>query len=165
MKFAYADPPYIGWAKRYYSADPRCAEVDHLALISRLAEEYQDGWALSCSTPSLGAILAMCPPGIRVCAWVKPLCGSRPNVRPTFAWEPVLLFGGRKDPKSVYVRDWIAVSKPMTGGGALLVGRKPAAVCLWILNLLGFEDGDTLDDLFPGTGIMGVSTLQSRLPV
>ena len=29
MKFAYADPPYIGQAKRHYSHDPLCAEVDH----------------------------------------------------------------------------------------------------------------------------------------
>lgn len=37
-----------------------------------------------------------------------------------------------------------------------LVGAKPARVCRWILDLLNFEPGDELIDLFPGTGIMGI---------
>ena len=61
MRFAYADPPYIGQAKRHYSADPLCAEVDHHELINRLVAEFPDGWALSASTPSLAIILPMCP--------------------------------------------------------------------------------------------------------
>jgi DNA modification methylase len=36
-----------------------------------------------------------------------------------------------------------------------LVGAKPEKVCRWILDLLNAQMGDTLDDLFPGTGIMG----------
>ena len=31
-------------------------------------------------------------------------------------------------------------------------GTKPAAVCRWIFGLLGAAPGDTLDDLFPGSG-------------
>lgn len=42
MKFAYADPPYIGQAKRHYSHDPRCAEIDHTKLIAELAQ-YDGG--------------------------------------------------------------------------------------------------------------------------
>lgn len=42
MNFAYADPPYIGQAKAHYSEDPRCAEVDHKALIQTL--ERYDSW-------------------------------------------------------------------------------------------------------------------------
>lgn len=45
MKFAYADPPYIGQAKRHYQSE----EVDHEKLIKRLINEYPDGWALSLS--------------------------------------------------------------------------------------------------------------------
>ena len=33
---AYADPPYIGQARKHYSHDPNCAEVDHAELIDRL---------------------------------------------------------------------------------------------------------------------------------
>lgn len=47
MKFAYADPPYIGQAKRLYD----CEEIDHKELIERL--NTFDAWALSCSSPSL----------------------------------------------------------------------------------------------------------------
>jgi len=33
-----------------------------------------------------------------------------------------------------------------------VIGAKPAAVCRWIFQLLGAGPGDTLDDLFPGSG-------------
>jgi hypothetical protein len=33
-----------------------------------------------------------------------------------------------------------------------VIGAKPAAVCRWIFALLGAAPGDTLDDLFPGSG-------------
>ena len=56
MKFAFADPPYIGQARRHYSDDPKCAEVDHAALISTLQLDFPEAWALSCSSPSLREI-------------------------------------------------------------------------------------------------------------
>lgn len=39
MRIAYADPPYIGQAKRHYRNDPSgipAAEVDHAALIAEM---------------------------------------------------------------------------------------------------------------------------------
>ena len=36
-----------------------------------------------------------------------------------------------------------------------VIGAKPAAVCRWIFTLLGAAPGDTLDDLFPGSGAVG----------
>ncbi len=33
-----------------------------------------------------------------------------------------------------------------------VIGAKPAAVCRWIFGLLGAAPGDSLDDLFPGSG-------------
>jgi hypothetical protein len=36
-----------------------------------------------------------------------------------------------------------------------VTGTKPAAVCAWIFGLLGAAPGDTLDDLFPGSGAVG----------
>jgi hypothetical protein len=33
-----------------------------------------------------------------------------------------------------------------------VTGAKPAAVCRWIFDLLGAAPGDTLDDLYPGSG-------------
>jgi hypothetical protein len=31
-------------------------------------------------------------------------------------------------------------------------GSKPDAFCFWLFELLNAQDGDTLDDLFPGSG-------------
>ena len=39
LRVAYADPPYIGQARKHYSHDPRCAEVDHAKL-----KRSDDGW-------------------------------------------------------------------------------------------------------------------------
>ena len=59
MKLAYADPPYIGQAKRHYSHDPSgipAEEVDYEELIRTLLTEY-DGWVLSASSPSISGNL------------------------------------------------------------------------------------------------------------
>ena len=95
MRFAYADPPYIGQAKRHYSHDPRCAEVDHAELIARLTRDYPDGWALSASSPSLATILPLLTEGWRMGAWCKSFCAFKKGVRPCYAWEPVIFWGGR----------------------------------------------------------------------
>src|SRR5437660_6416981 len=84
-RVAYADPPYIGQAMKRYKHGPKCAEVDHEALIQKLGT--YDGWALSCSSPSLRNLMALCPPGVRVGAWVKTFC-SFTRANPAFAWEP-----------------------------------------------------------------------------
>lgn len=151
MKLAYADPPYIGQAKKHYSHDPRCAEVDHKALIETLQLEY-DGWALSLHSPSLAEILSYCPADVRVAAWVKPFCAFKKNVNPAYAWEPVIFKPARKlGSKRDTVRDWLAESITMKKG---LAGAKPKAFCFWIFQLLAAEQGDELIDLFPGTGIV-----------
>jgi hypothetical protein len=161
MKFAYADPPYIGQAHKHYASDPRCAEVDHQDLIARLCTDYPDGWALSCSSPSLRTILPMTPDDVRVMAWVKPFAVFKPNVNPGYCWEPVIVGGGRKRTREQpTVRDWVSSVITLRKG---LVGAKPPEFCRWILDVLGFEDGDTLDDLFPGTGIMGTAAAQGRI--
>ncbi|WP_336633428.1 MULTISPECIES: hypothetical protein [unclassified Microbacterium] len=95
MRLAYADPPYPGLSKRYYGRHPDYAgEVDHKRLIEQL--DAYDGWALSTSARALQDVLALCPPGTRVAAWVR---GERPtrSAGPLNAWEPVLYFGGRRD--------------------------------------------------------------------
>lgn len=148
MKVAYADPPYIGQARKHYSHDPNCAEVDHEALIRRL-NEY-DAWALSCSSPSLRKILPMCPDDVRVMAWVKPFAVFKPNVNPAYTWEPVIVRGAPKRAREVAtVRDHISASITLKRG---LVGAKPEAFCFWLFQVLDLQSDDTFDDLFPGTG-------------
>ncbi len=173
MRFAYADPPYIGQAKRHYSHDPQCAEVDHADLISRMVREFPDGWALSASAPSLRVILPLLHEGYRIGVWCKSFCAFKRNVRPAYAWEPVIFWGGRNPmngyraiipekngkqttPKDFIVEEpaWEWIKEPITLQKGL-VGAKPEKVCRWILDLLNVQQGDEVVDLFPGTGIMG----------
>lgn len=155
MKFAYADPPYLGLAKRFYGdKHPEAAAYDqietHAALIARLENEHPDGWAMSLHSPSLRHILPLCPPHSRVAAWTKPFCSFKPGVNPGYAWEPVIFCGGRKRSKSeATVRDYCAVSITLERG---LTGAKPEAFCFWVFGLLGARPEDTMDDIFPGTG-------------
>jgi len=172
VRFAYADPPYIGQAKRHYSHDPLCAEVDHLELINRLVTEFPDGWALSASAPSLGQILPMCPPRARVAVWCKSFCAFKRNVRPAYAWEPVIFWGGRnpmnghraeipeRNGKQTTPKDFIVCPITLQKG---LVGAKPEKVCRWILELLNFQAGDEVVDLYPGTGVMGRIALERQI--
>ena len=92
MRFAYADPPYIGQAKRHYSHDPLCAEVDHEELINRLFSEFPDGWALSASSSSLWEITNFIrgrqevffeESQPRIGVWCKSFCAFKRNVRPS----------------------------------------------------------------------------------
>jgi hypothetical protein len=155
MKFAYADPPYIGQAEKHYSHDPNCAEVDHQELIARMEREY-DAWALSMSEPTRYDIETMCHElgavPYRVGIWVKPFASFKPNVNPAYAFEPVIFRGGRKRGRDLpTVRDWIAESITLEKG---LSGAKPPKFCYWLFDMLGAQPGDEFTDLFPGTGIV-----------
>ena len=149
IRVAYADPPYIGCAGFYPEKD----EVDHGALIARLCDEFPDGWGLSLHSPSLRIILPMCPDDARVMAWVKPFAAFKPNVNPAYAWEPVIVRGGRpRTREQMTVRDW--VSSPITLQRGV-VGAKPEAFCLWLFEVLNLQPGDELIDLYPGSGAVG----------
>lgn len=144
MRFAYADPPYVGLARLYDAA-----EVDHIALASRLCNEFPDGWAMSLHSPSLRDVLPLFPVECRVGAWVKPFCSFKPGVPIAYAWEPVLFMGGRK--RTTTVRDWVSANITLKRG---FTGAKPVLFGHWIFNLLGMEPEDEFVDLFPGSGAM-----------
>lgn len=167
MRFAYADPPYLGQGRRHYAkhhAD--AARWDalhaHSFLIAQL-EEY-DGWALSLNSPTLETMLHLCrtilgPNKVRVGAWVKPFAAFKPGVNPAYTWEPVIfvpapLKRARTDPTTrdyVEAEDVDAVKANITLKRGL-AGAKPDPFCDWLIPLLGITKHDTLDDLFPGTG-------------
>lgn len=172
MHFAYADPPYLGRAE-YYRAHHADAMAwndpeTHRALIVRLQAEYPDGWALSLSERSLRIILPMCPPEARVAAWMtdRPrFAGRAIPVRKHF--EPLIFCGGRpyadtgnraadfivtRQERLPAGQQRYAMVKSDLRAGRTFVGRKPASFALWLLDLLGWLPGDTIDDLFPGTG-------------
>lgn len=147
LTFAYADPPYIGQAKKHYY----CEEIDHAELIARLNRDY-DGWALSCSSPTLRQILSLCPDDVRIGAWVKPFCSFKKNVNPAYAWEPVIFRGIRKRGTGKHIeteRDWCAESITLRKG---LSGVKPLGFCYWLFDLVGLKPEDEFHDLFPGSG-------------
>jgi len=129
--------------------------------MQRLDAGY-DGWALSLSSPSLREILPLAPAGVRVAAWVKPFAAYKRNVRCAYTWEPVIFKPGRdssKDGASV-TRDHLAEKITLEHG---LTGAKPPRFCRWVLDILGYVDGDSVDDLFPGTGIMARVLAQGTL--
>jgi hypothetical protein len=148
MKIAYADPPYIGCANLY----PEKTEVDHAQLVQKLVDEYPDGWALSLHTPSLKYILSLCPNDVRVMAWVKPFASFKPGVGVAYAWEPIIVRGGRRRTREQdTVRDWVSVNITMKKG---LVGAKPEKFAYWLFDVFNMQKGDEFHDIFPGTGIM-----------
>ncbi|MFV0307069.1 MAG: hypothetical protein ACK5OX_04930 [Desertimonas sp.] len=164
MTFAYADPPYYGCAKHYDAHHPQSRvwnSLDtHRALIERLNRDYPDGWALSMTSGNLHDLLPLVPRRARVMAWVKPFAAFKRNVRVAYTWEPVIVVGGRVSSRdgAPPTRDHIAESITMRRG---LTGAKPERFCGWVLDVLGWIPGDRLDDLFPGTGVMG-EVVQAR---
>lgn len=151
MKFAYADPPYLGCASKLYGDSTYDDPLAHEALIERL--ELYDAWALSLHEPSLPVILNMCPANVRVAAWVKPFASFKPGVDPAYTWEPVIYRTARTwKRQQATARDHVSCSITLRRG---LVGAKPERFCFWLFDLLGAAPGDEFVDLFPGTG--GVS--------
>jgi hypothetical protein len=125
-------------------------------------EATYDGWALSCSTPSLRELNHAAPERARVAAWVKPFAAYKANVRIAYAWEPVIFAPGRDHSAdgAPVGRDFLAEPITLQRG---LVGAKSERFCRWVLDLLGYVQGDELTDLFPGTGIMGRVLAQGQL--
>lgn len=146
MKFAYADPPYKGLAKKHYGA--QAEEIDHMALVKKLVDNY-DGWALSAHQTHLRELLSYCPKKTRIGIWVKPFASFKKNVNPTYAWEPLLFHAPSRGSKRKFVHDWVACCPQMK---ALVVGQKPLDFCFWMFQMLGLTPQDGFDDLFPGSG-------------
>ena len=152
MIFAYADPPYLGQGKKHYAKYHKDAAVwddpEHYRMFIEGLRVY-DGWAMSCSSPSLKVLLPMCPEDVRVAAWVKPFGIFKPNVNPGYVWEPVIFRGARKrDRIEPTIRDWVSANITLRKG---LTGAKPPDFNAWILDLLGYRPGiDEIIDIFPG---------------
>jgi len=150
LHVAYADPPYIGKAKRYGEE-----EVDFESLI--LGLDTFDGWALSCNSNDLFAILPLCPDGVRIMAWVKTWVAFKKNVWPPYGWEPVLVKAARRrdldagaywTPHGDGFRDWVKAGANLNG----FLGSKPPEFCGWLFEVLGCEPDDHFYDLFYGSG-------------
>lgn len=165
VKFAYADPPYLGQCSRYghrhehpYGCWNGADTYEELFRI--LVADFPDGWAVSASSPSLRTLLPLTPPKTRVMAWTKPFAQYRPNVNPAYAWEPVLVYGGRRRDRTVLtLKDWVSASPRLKHDPT---ATKPEAFFRWLLDVLNVQPEDELVDIFPGTGIL--SSLYAQTP-
>lgn len=157
MKAAYADPPYLGCGTKHYGdRHPDAADYDdpahHKLLIERLSDEFET-WALSLHEPSLRVILPMCPPDIRVAAWVKPFAAFKANVTRAWTWEPVIFkFSRARTREQDTWRDHVSEPIAMRRG---FPGAKPDNFCYWIFQGLNLTPEDEFVDLFPGSGAVG----------
>jgi len=160
LRFAYADPPYLGMCSYYQHnhggpviPDGGCWDnlETHRRLIDRLSTSWPDGWALSLASTNLRDILPLCPPDVRVASWVKPFASWKPTQRVPYTWEPVIFRGGRSraDSDADATRDHLSCSITLKAG---FVGAKPPEFSRWLLGLWGVEPGDEVDDLFTGSG-------------
>lgn len=168
VRFAYADPPYIGQAKRHYAKEAakdgrQAKEVNHRLLVAHLAE--YDGWALSLSSSSLEEVLHLCREvlgknKVRIGSWVKPMAFMKPWIWPCYAWEPVIFRRPkdrphRRDRQTPF--DWhqgnpYGVSERERTSGHGVKGSKPEPFSFWLFDLLDLRPEDEFTDLFPGSG-------------
>lgn len=184
-RLAIADPPYpplaradgttIPRASRWYgsgqvSASDVAADVHdaaaewddharHRALLLQLAEEY-DGWAIATSADGLAAYEPI-PAGARLMVWVR---DSEPGAnRIRHRWEPVILYPPRDRRSNIgrgQVSDVLMVPHPSVG----FRGAKPLEWVTWVLDAMSYDaDTDTVDDLFPGSGLVTAGIAQQRL--
>ena len=187
MKLAIADPPYLGRAVRWYGKDgcgegygksqadnhPDAALWDipstHQKLVEDLIKDY-DGFAIAMSVHSLSTYLQIVETdsrnGMRVCVWHKPNAVTSGN-RISNRWEPVLIKvpSNRKGWDSGLARcsDVLIASPPSAG----FVGSKPSEWTYWVMDLLGYQEGDQVDDLFQGSGMVtdAINHYQARLDI
>lgn len=168
LRLAYADPPYPGLAGYYRGHPDYAGEVDHDALLRRLVTF--DGWALSTSADALPAILELAgsvarscsAPAPRVAAWLRGRPVPHPSAAIVSAWEPVLYVPARTrraDPRETPTPDAILTRTPRRRSTlpSWVIGAKPPDFAVWLFGLLGARPGDSLADLFPGSGIIGRS--------
>lgn len=162
MRFGIADPPYIGVAEKYYGEhDDYGGEVDHGELVVRMLDEYPDGWGLCMSSKSIlevsGIITTLAPKStwkdFRWASWHK---GPRNCValHARDSWEPFLVYRGRErrmEPAEKLDNTLVWGGRQHSHPGAL-VGMKPAAFCEWAFRQLNAQRGDTMADIFPGSG-------------
>jgi hypothetical protein len=173
MKFAIADPPYLGRANRWYGetgcgdgyglgkADthPEAYLWDnpdtHKNLIQTLFNDY-DGFAIALTVHSLSTYMEEIKTnsrnGIRVMAWIKPSAVPSGN-RIQNVWEPVIIKmpQSRKNYKAgKSCKDVLTAHPPRNG----FVGAKPIEWTNWVMDAMGVQGGDTVDDLFIGSGMV-----------
>ncbi len=187
LRLAYADPPYPGKAMLYRDHPDYAGEVDHAVLLSRLARYDGWALSTSAAAvPVIAALCVAQDLEPRLAIWVRPP-RPHATARILTGFEAVLFVPARRVimPGGRRRRDHRLVDLPVAPAGdravaripllrvtdvlvgvaprarptlpTSIVGMKPPAFCEWIFRLLGALPGDTLDDLYPGSGLVGRS--------
>lgn len=168
MRYAIADPPYLGRANRWYGSGrghragvvradqhPDAARWDrleaHLDLLGQLDAEY-DGWAYAAAPDYEHLLQPALPAGVRRLVWVRGnATPSGARVRSTYEIVLVKIPEGR----AAYGAG-LAVDDVLLAGVEnrhRFAGAKPAAWTRWVLAVLGYRPGDDeRTDLFRGSG-------------
>ena len=171
----YADPPYANcrfkYARRVKSRQWGINTRHEFLreLIARMEElRAPDGVAaLSMASPEL-RLLHLFPTDARVLAWVKNRAQFRPGVWPTFAWEPIVLWGTRPSWREHTIQesgrpggvpfDWIQLS-PNPKGTRRHETQKPPGFGEWIMNVtMGTRTGPVCE-LFAGTCPVAIAAM------
>jgi hypothetical protein len=185
-KLAIADPPYLGTADLFYGDqgvgydkglkttsntnqnahlwdDPQT----HLELLDYLKDNF-DSYAIALNTHSVGLyskrIKFGSQSGFRLCSWIRPNSaptGSR--IRPS--WEPVIVYNA-KDRRSyrsglARTKDYLIANPPRKQ----FIGTKPFEWTEWVTELLGYQEGDTISDLFVGSGAVTSALIELNVLV
>lgn len=192
LRFAIADPPYLGRAARRYGVGatgrnfgsgpvraatgqrpgthgttehPAAAEWDDPATHVALVHDLTarfDGWAIAAWPTSLDVYLSAAPPDTRVAVWVK--SDAVPSgSRIITSWEPVIAY---IPPSRRRRGTGLAMRDVFTAGTPKInhVGAKPSAWTRFVLNLLGYDPAvDVVTDLFPGSGAVSRVAAQPSL--
>lgn len=188
MRYAIADPPYLGRGARLYgpgtngrrqngngaggvtilrtTEHPNAAAWDdpatHHRLIAELIDGF-DGWAVALARDSLACYLAVTPPDARVAVWHR-LDSVATGSRIRTAWEPVILFvppTRRARGTGPHITDVMASAVPHLGH----IGAKPRVWTRWVLDLLGVTNDDTVTDIFGGSGMVANEIAQTVIEV
>ena len=175
MRLAIADPPYLGRAALWYGGKGRNKQgsVGRAAGRGHLAPEFHpdaavwddpeqhrqlladlelgyDGWAMAASAKTLPLIASAIPRRARIAVW-RVTNAIPDGSRVASAWEPVVVRvpeGRRAHGTGHAVPDVLLAPHPQAG----FVGTKPDAWTRWVLDMLGYQTGDEVYDLFPGSG-------------
>lgn len=175
MRLAIADPPYLGRAALWYGGKGRSKQgstgrtcgrdelaaeyhpdaarwdspAEHTRLMARLEADW-DGWAMASSAKTLPLIAGGIPERARIAVWH--VTNAIPDgARVHSKWEAVIVRvpdQRRARSTGTTVPDVLTAAHPKSG----FVGSKPPAWTSWVLDMLGAQPDDQIDDIFPGSG-------------
>lgn len=176
MRLAIADPPYLGRAALWYGGEGRSKQgtagrargrgrldaeyhpdaarwddpAEHIRLMVGLEDAY-DGWVMAASGKTLAPLIGPAEElGARLGIWH--VTNAIPDgARARNVWEAVFFRvpDGRRAVGSGHRVPDLLSAPHLTSG---FVGSKPDRWTRWVLDLMGYQPGDEVDDMFPGSG-------------